>query len=387
MKLLPRLKPYYTAIDWLYAFNFFKRNAVEEFEKKFAEKFKNKYGIMFQYGRTGIYALLKVWELKNVEVICPAYTCVVVPHAIVLSGNIPVFVDCAKGSWNMDLDLLEKAINENTRCIIATHLFGYPMNMDKLKDIIKKAEDKWGKKIYLIQDLAHSFGAKWKGKLLTEYGDASVFGLNISKIINSIFGGMVTTNDKVLYEKLKKWREKNTVKKGILKEIKRLLYFISVNFAFNPYIYSFVNWLERRGFLDRFVKYYEEDKIYFPNDWNEYPAEVEARVGLSQLKKYDYIVKMKIKNAKKWMEYLKNEDIIFFDDIEGATYSHCVGLVKDRDTWVERYRKKGIQLGTLIEYSIPYMKAYQKYKRGEYPVSLEYSKRTVNFPNWVGVKI
>ena len=303
MKLLPRLKPYYTAIDWLYAFNFFKRNAVEEFEKKFAEKFKNKYGIMFQYGRTGIYALLKVWELKNVEVICPAYTCVVVPHAIVLSGNIPVFVDCAKGSWNMDLDLLEKAINENTRCIIATHLFGYPMNMDKLKDIIKKAEDKWGKKIYLIQDLAHSFGAKWKGKLLTEYGDASVFGLNISKIINSIFGGMVTTNDKVLYEKLKKWREKNTVKKGILKEIKRLLYFISVNFAFNPYIYSFVNWLERRGFLDRFVKYYEEDKIYFPNDWNEYPAEVEARVGLSQLKKYDYIVKMKIKNAKKWMEY------------------------------------------------------------------------------------
>ena len=84
---------------------------------------------------------------------------------------------------------------------------------------------------------------------------------------------------------------------------------------------------------------------------------------------------------------LKNEDIIFFDDIEGATYSHCVGLVKDRDTWVERYRKKGIQLGTLIEYSIPYMKAYQKYKRGEYPVSLEYSKRTVNFPNWVGVKI
>jgi len=48
------------------------------------------------------------------------------------------------------------------------------------------------------------------------------------------------------------------------------------------------------------------------------------------------------------------------------------------------YRKKGIQLGILIEYSIPYMKAYQKYKKGEYPVSLEFSKKSINFPNWIG---
>jgi len=57
--------------------------------------------------------------------------------------------------------------------------------------------------------------------------------------------------------------------------------------------------------------------------------------------------------------------------------------VKKREEWIEDYRDKGIQLGVLIEYCIPYMSAYEQYKRREYPISLEYSKNTINFPNWV----
>ncbi|HIP45153.1 MAG TPA: hypothetical protein EYG93_07495, partial [Sulfurospirillum arcachonense] len=369
MKLVPRLKPYYSLSDWIAVLNIFKKEPIEIFEREFAKKFENRYGVMFAHGRTGIYALLKIWELENAEVICPAYTCVVVPNAIVLSGNIPLFVDCGKNSWNMDLNLLEKSITKNTRCIIATHIFGYPMDVEKLQEIVKNAEVKYGHKIYVIQDVAHSFGAKWNGKLVTTYGDASVFGMNISKIMNSIFGGMVITDNNETYEKLKEWREKNSKKKGFSKELKRFAYFVAVNIAFNSYVYGFVNWLERKGFLDRFVKYYEEDKIFFPKDWDEYPAKIEARVGLNQLKKYDYIIKTKIENAKKWMEILKNNNIRFLGDIDGSTYSHCTGLVENRDEWIEKYIKKGIQLGILIEYSIPYMKAYQKYKKGEYPVS------------------
>ncbi len=75
--------------------------------------------------------------------------------------------------------------------------------------------------------------------------------------------------------------------------------------------------------------------------------------------------------------------VVTQEDIEGCTYSHCVALVEDREKWIEEYRQKGIQLGILIEYSIPYMKAYEKYKKGEYLVSLEYSKKSINFPNWV----
>lgn len=69
--------------------------------------------------------------------------------------------------------------------------------------------------------------------------------------------------------------------------------------------------------------------------------------------------------------------------IQGSTYSHCVTLVERREKWLQKYKKESVQLGIFIEYSIPYMKAYERYKRTEYPVSLEYSKKSINFPNWV----
>ena len=382
-KLTPRLKPNYTFSDWVAVLNIFQKNPIESYENEFAKRFENDNGVMFQRGRTGLYALLKVWGLENDEVICPAYTCVVVPNAIVLSGNVPVFVDSAKDSFNMDLDLLEKTITEKTKAVVVTHIFGYPMDVVKVQQIVKNAEQKYGHKIYVIQDAAHSYGAAWQGKLVTKYGDAAIFGSNISKIINSIFGGMVITNSKETFDKLKSWRKNNTKASGFSKSFKRFIYFVAVNFAFNSYVYGFVNWLERIGALDRFVKYFEEDKIYFPPDWDMMPSKIEARVGRNQLKKYDYIIENRVKNAKNWINKLQDEKCEFMQDIQGSTYSHCVALVEDRNEWLEKYRKEGVQLGILIEYSIPYMKAYESYKRGEYPVSLEYSKKSINFPNWV----
>ena len=66
--------------------------------------------------------------------------------------------------------------------------------------------------------------------------------------------------------------------------------------------------------------------------------------------------------------------------MDGCTYSHLVGLVDDRDKWFEEWRKKGIQLGQLIEYVIPKMPAYKSYDAGHYPVAESYSYRTINFP-------
>jgi len=115
---------------------------------------------MFSFGRTALYALLKAWGLEKDEVICPAYTCVVVQHAIVISGNTPVFVDCEEGSFNMSYDGITDAITDKTRAIVVTHLFGYPMDVHKIQSIVSDAEEKYGNKIYVIQDAAHSYGAK-----------------------------------------------------------------------------------------------------------------------------------------------------------------------------------------------------------------------------------
>ena len=242
--MIPRFKPQYGLDDWLAALIPTHGN-IPRYEAAFAKKFGGKHGVMFAHGRSGIYALLKVWQLEGAEVICPAYTCVVVPNAIVLSGNVPVFVDCAEGEFNTDIEGIRQAMTEKTRVIIPTHLFGYAMDVHAVDELAREAEKKYGHRIHVIQDCAHSYGARWKGDLVSSYGDAAIFGSNISKIINSIFGGMVITQDAELSEKLKQWRNKHVKNAGVIKSFKRLLYFIAVNVAFINWIYGIVNRLER----------------------------------------------------------------------------------------------------------------------------------------------
>jgi perosamine synthetase len=325
---------------------------------------------------------LKVWGIDQSEVICPAYTCVVVADAVVLSSNIPVFVDCAEGSFNMSYEGLEAALTEKTRAILVTHLWGYAMDVQRVAEIVSRAEEKYGHKIYVIQDCAHSYGARWQGKIVTQFGDASIFGSNIAKIINSIFGGMVLCHDQATSENLRTFRQQYC-RRERSKSFKRLLYFVAVNLAFNHYVYGLVHFLERNGWLDRFVKYYEDGVIAFPTDWDLLPCETEARVGRNQLRKYDRIIADRQQQSRAIIEALKTrKDIWCLPFDPDCTYSHLVALVEDRSRWMDFYLQHGVQLGMLIEYSIPYMEAYRQYSRGDYPVSKSYSERAINFPTW-----
>jgi len=387
MELIPRLKPCFDHKELLAALTPTRGN-IEKFENAFAQTFECSYGVMFPHGRSGLYALFKIWGLKDAEVVVPAYTCVVVPHAVVLSGNMPVFVDCAKGSFNMDLDGIRKAITPETRVVIPTHLFGYPMDVNGVAVIVKEAESKYGHTIFTVQDCAHSFGAKWDGDLVTKYGDAALFGLNISKTISSIFGGMITTNNKQFADELRSFRDGNFKRKGIVRTIKRFFYLLSTYVTFNPYAYYWVNKLERHGLIDHFVKYYDESEIIFPSDWNEMPAEIEARVGLANLEKYGEIIRRRKANAERYFSTLKeiNGSKLPPND-KGATFSHFVVLVENRDRWLREFLKKGIQLGWLIEYSIPEMKPYGAHNPQEFPLAANYARLAVNLPVWEDERI
>jgi len=387
MKLIPRLKPCFDHRELLAALTPTSGN-IEKFEKAFAGKFGCAHGVMFPHGRSGLYVLFKIWGLKDAEVVVPAYTCVVVPHAVVLSGNAPVFVDCAKGSFNMDLDGIRKVINHKTRVVIPTHLFGYPMDVKAIEVIVQEAEEKYGHKIFVVQDCAHSFGAKWNGELVTKYGDAALFGLNISKTISSIFGGMITINNKEIADELRSFRDGNFKRRGFEKTIRRFLYLLSTYATFNPYVYYWVNTLERHGLIDHFVKYYDESEIKFPSDWDEMPAEIEARIGLANLEKYEEIIRRRIDNARRYFSGLKDSTGTKLpSNAERATFSHFVVLVENKDRLLRECLKRGIQLGWLIEYNIPEMKAYGAHNPQKFPVAASYARSAINLPVWGDVRI
>ena len=382
--MIPRLKPFYDHKELVAALTFWRRG-VEDFEEAFAKKFGARYALAFPYGRSGLYAFYKAMGIEGAEIIMPAYTCVVVPNATVISGNIPRFVDCTLDDYNMDLDEVAGAISDNTRVVIATHLFGYPLDTGRLKEIIRTS----GKKIYVVQDCAHSFACEWKGRPVCSEPDITLYSLNISKQMSAVFGGIITTRDPEIYRKMKEYRDTFFTNPSVLKQLKKILYLIAVYVAFNGHIYGFINRLERSGFLNRFVRYYDESIIDVPPDFMTKFGDLEGRVGLVQLEKYDEIRRRRIEIAEQYDDQLNGiPDLVLPPIIDGATYSHYVIRTptrERRDQLMQNLLDHGIQLGYLIEYSIPEMPAYTQFRTKECPNSLYCSERMINLPNYPGL--
>lgn len=373
--MISRLKPNLSIREIISASCFWKKDSVELFEKNFAELMQAKYALAFPYGRTALVLGLEALGISKKEIICPAYTCVVVAHAIMTSDNMPVFVDSEFDSFNMDWHLVEAAINENTGAIIATSIFGYPVDLDAIKYIKKKYPH-----IKIIQDCAHSFSAEWGKEPVQNIGDFAIYGLNISKIMTSIFGGMVTTNDEELYKRLLEIRNKK-LNRTLLKPIKRWLYLIMVFFAFNRTIYGLVNKCERLGILNKYVKYYDESKIDMPADYLKLLSSVEARVGIIQCKKYQKIIAHKKEIAGYYYQYLKQiSEIILPKQNEGATYSHFVIQTSQAKEIIKYFLKHKIQLGSLIDYHIPSMKTYENARYLSNNLSEKWPDKVINLP-------
>lgn len=381
--MIPRLKPTLGFAEFFAALRPGARDDVQNFEREFASLMGQSHALAFPYGRTGLVMLLEALGFKGQEVICPAYTCVVVPHSIVYSGNVPVFVDSEPDGFNMNLDLAEEAVTPNTAAIIATSIFGYPVNLDRLEAFKKRHPQ-----IVVIQDCAHSFAAEWKERPVQQAGEAALFGLNISKILCSVFGGMITTNDAQLFGRLKDVRDRSLRPSGAGKSLRRALYLAAAYPTFWGPVYGLVNRMERSGFLNRFVKYFDESVIDMPCDYLESMCALEGRVGLANIARYQEVIRLRREAAEYYFHTFESRnDFMLPPKIDGATYSHFVVQVEDRKRWLKQALRRGVQLGQLIEYNIPEMSSYGGRKPDEFPVSAKYARTTINFPVWGGQRV
>jgi dTDP-4-amino-4,6-dideoxygalactose transaminase len=356
------------------------KGCVPQFEQKFAERFHAAKALAFPYGRSALWAFFNAVELENAEVIMPPYTCSVVAHAIALSGNQPRFVDIRLSDYNMDLEKLPAAINERTRAIVVTHLFGYPMNVDRIRSIVTEAENTYGHKIWVIQDCAHSFDAEWARRPVATEGDVALYGLNISKTITSVFGGMLTFQDEHLASLVRKWRDTHFGKPRFRKSFYRRIYLLAVYCAFQNQFYAVTRWLqENTRLLDGLAKeYHLDDKIHFPPDHLDQMLDFEARVGLIQLDKYDRIIALRRSNARWYDEHLDDGEWILPPIVDGATYSHYPVRTSDRDALIDACANEGVELGRVIDYSIAELTSYESVD--PCPNSAVASRSVLNLP-------
>jgi len=133
---------------------------------------------------------------KGGEVITTPFSYVATTSAIVWEGCTPVFVDIHPEYLTIDETKIEAAITEKTTCILATHVFGNPCNVEEIERIAKKHNLK------VIYDGAHAFGVNYKGKSIFEYGDVTTCSFHATKLFHTGEGGAIFCKDPALFHQL-----------------------------------------------------------------------------------------------------------------------------------------------------------------------------------------
>ncbi|HNR44594.1 MAG TPA: DegT/DnrJ/EryC1/StrS family aminotransferase [Methanofastidiosum sp.] len=173
---------------------------VDEFEKQFADYIGTEHAISTSNGTTALHvALLSNGIGKGNEVITTSFTFVATANSVLFTGAKPVFVDIDPNSFNLDASLIEDKITEKTRAIMPVHLYGQAADLKAINEICEDHN------LILIEDAAQAHGAKFDGKKVGSFG-TGCFSFYPTKNMTTSEGGMITTNDKSVYEKARKYR-------------------------------------------------------------------------------------------------------------------------------------------------------------------------------------
>ena len=185
------------------------KGLVEKFEQEFAAACESKYAISCVNGSVALrLALIASGVRPGDEVIIPPYTFIATATAVVEANCVPVFVDIEADTYNLNPDLIERAITPRTKAIIPVHFGGQACNMDRIMEIARKH------KLVVIEDAAHAHGAEYKSKKLGSIGDAGCFSFQSSKNINAGEGGLVVTNNESLFNMMNSLRNVGRVQGG-----------------------------------------------------------------------------------------------------------------------------------------------------------------------------
>jgi len=273
------------------------------------------------------------------EVIVPAFTYPATANAMVHAGAKPVFVDITLRDFNINVSRIEEKITENTKAIVPVHLFGYPADMYPILELAKQHNLK------VIEDAACSLGTTYKGRKVGTLGDCGAFSLHPRKCITTGEGGMLTTNNKDISNTAILLRSHGEKGKG--------------RFVFAGYNYRM--------------------------------TEIQAAVGIEQMKKVFRILDQKRLVAKKYTDFLSdlNHDYILLPLMEeGHTYQSYVIVIEDRvkrtrGEIISKLAEKGVftHQGT---YNVPGTE-YYACDNGDFPNSRKAGDRTLVLPLYIGI--
>jgi Predicted pyridoxal phosphate-dependent enzyme apparently involved in regulation of cell wall biogenesis len=324
----------------------------QEFEKRFAEYVDAKYAVAVNSCTAGLHlALVAAGIGKGDEVITTAMTFASSANVIVHVGAKPVFIDINPVTMNIDVNKIREKITPRTKGIIPVHIAGHPVQLDEIMAIADEHH------LFVLEDAAHAVYTQYKGKMIGSLGDATAFSFYATKNLATGEGGMVTTNDQALADKVRIMSAHG----------------MSRN-AWNRYTAA-GSW------------YYE---VLYPG-YKDNMTDIQAALGLTQLGKLERMQGIRNKIAAHYNEeFGKMPEIEIPVELEYARHAWHLYIIKlnldkltiDRAQFIEELKEENI--GTSVHFipvpMHPYYKETYGYKQGDFPKAEVIYKRIISLP-------
>lgn len=293
---------------------------IAEFEEAFAKYTGAKYAVALSSGTAALHACCFAIDIKaGDEVITTPNTFAASANCVLYCGGTPVFADIDPDTYNISPEEIEKQITDRTRAIIPVHFAGQPCDMDTINGIAQKHN------LYVIEDAAHASGAEYRGRKIGSISDMTIFSFHPVKHITTCEGGMVTTDNEELYNKIKSFRAYCITKDPELWEDQED----------GPWHYE----MQGLGFNYRI-------------------SDVMCALGISQLKKLDKFVQRRREIAERYNEEMKSfEHIVLPYQALGCNSSWHLYTILVKDGRKREVYKKLREAGIGVD--VHYMPVYK----------------------------
>ena len=321
-----------------------------EFEKMFARYLVTKHAIAVNSCTAALHLAMRALGIgPGDEVIVPVFTFAATANAPIFVGAKPVFADIDEKTFNISPKGIQNKITEKTKAIIVVHYGGQPCDMKEIMQIAKRHN------LHVVEDCAHSLGAEYMNQKTGSIGTIGCFSFYPTKVITTLEGGMVTTNDEEIAKQIKILREHGMTKGAFNREKTATWYYDVVDLGYN----------------------------YRLN-------EVQAALGISQLKRIEEINKKRIEASHYYTHKLKEiKGIILPYEAKDRTHVYHLYVLRvtegygiNRDELYKKLSAKGI--GLSVHYTPLHLLTFYKRnlgcKKGDFPIAEQISREILSLP-------
>ncbi len=339
-------------------------------------------------GRVGLYGMLKALGIKEGdEVIMPAYTCIVVPNAVLYLNAVPVYVDIDPLTYNIDVDKIEARITDRTKVLIAQNTYGLSSDVDGIKALAEKYNLK------VLEDCTHGFGGTYKGVANGKNVDAAFYSSQWNKMFSTGVGGMIIATDPELTQKMNDFEASLQAPSFSERMVLGAQMIIKDIIGYSTIYWSAIKlyrFLTANNVILGSSSGGELTGIEMPDDYLKGYSDVQAKRAIRELKRIDKNIQHRIKMARFFNKELERMGFSgpYEPDYAMHTYTKYPILVKDRAFIFAEAEKDSLPIHdwfTSPLHPVDENLELWKFNESEYPVAVNIAKHVINLPTDLSV--